>query len=401
MLPTIRFSQSELVMCLANIIGIIICIYLPTSNNAQNYGVNRLVFVWAVLIIVVLLMTWCNSIKTKQLLLTMLGLNAYMLVVTVLANEIFGNARVSLARIAPIISLIFLCSLRIKTYPSLKVMKLLLNVVSITIIIWNVLILLQIQSVLDFSWNYYAQYAPLTVYYQVIIGHKPVMPFGVHTYAPYFYFLLFLLCFASYRKNENRLYLFYALSYTIFCLFCKSTTSTIYFILMLLFFIRQFWKRLTLQKLIFILATVFLFLFIIYSNYGDLYESLYLNFTGGRNSFSSRYSSESVFKTNFEIIASSLGIGYNIIDNLDIGYSDSGYIVYMTMGSLPFAIAIYYLLYNFLKENISYYQKIILLVVFSFEAALPATFAYRFSYMILFVICYLGSLKMNNDNSIT
>ena len=232
-LPTIRFSKSEFIMNLANLIGIIVCIYLPTSNNAQNYGVNRLVFVWAVLIIVVLLMTWCNRIKTKQLFLTMIGINAYMLFVTVLGGEIFGNARVSLARIVPVISLIFLCSLRIKSYPSLKFMKLLLNVVSITIIIWNVLILFQIQSVLDFSWNYYAQYAPLTVYYSVIIGHKPVMPFGVHTYAPYFYFLLFLLCFASYKENGNKFYLFYALSYTFFSLFCKSTTSTIYFLIML------------------------------------------------------------------------------------------------------------------------------------------------------------------------
>lgn len=170
---------------------------------------------------------------------------------------------------------------------------------------------------------------------------------------------------------------------------------------MLLFFIRQFWQKLTLQKLLFSLGIVFLVMCIIYYNFGELSDSLYRNFTGGQNSFVSRYSSESVFKTNFEIIASSLGIGYNIIDDLDIGYSDSGYIVYLTMGNFPFAVAIYYLLYNFLQENISYYQRIILFVVFSFEVALPATFAYRFSYMILFVVCYLGSLKMNSDNSIS
>lgn len=400
LLPIIKLGNKEFIMNLANVIGIIICIYLPSSQNSVNYGADHLVFVWAVLIVVVLLISWCNRIKTKQLALSMFGLNAYMLFVTALGGEIFGNARISIARFVPIISLLVLCSLRIKNYPSLKLMKLLLSIVSITIAIWNVLILLKVQFVLDFSWNNYAQYGPLTVYYQIIVGHKPVMPFGVHTYAPYFYFLLFLLCFATFREEGNKVYFFYALLYTTFCLFCKSSTSTIYFAIMFLFLIHHFCKSLTLQKFIFIFGIIFFVLLLIYSNFSELYETLYINFTGGNNSFISRYSSESVFKTNFEIITSSLGIGYNIMDNLDISYSDSGYVLYMTMGNLPFAATIYYLLYKFLKENLSYYQTIILLVVFSFEVALPATFSYRFSYMILFIICYLGSLKMNSNNSV-
>ncbi len=401
---TVRLDSVAFIMGLANILGIVVAVYLPTSKENVIFGVNRLVLVWVFLIIDVLLIRINNAINYRQLIFSMLCINIYMLFVTMLAQIQFNGARVSLARIAPTIALVFLCSLRIRKYPSIKVLKILLNVVTVTAIVWNFAILFNIKSVIDFTYNNYNQYYDLNAYYQVLTGHKPVMSFGVHSYAAYFYFLLFLLCFATYKIENKKMYLFYSIIYTIFNLFLVSTTAIIFFFAMCVFFVKEMWKHMNLKRLFLVFGAVVFIIVLIVANFDMLYSRLYINFTNGGNSFVSRYSSNSVFNTNFKIIASSIGIGYNIVDSLDIGYSDSGYIVYMTMGSLPFTVAVYYLLYKFLRSNLKLYRNIIMFVIFSFEVALPATFNYRFSYMILFVICYMGALsqtlKMDNGENV-
>jgi len=94
-----------------------------------------------------------------------------------------------------------------------------------------------------------------------------------------------------------------------------------------------------------------------------------------------------------------MGIGFCIFDNMKIGYSDSGYIVYLTMGSFPLIIIIYTRLYNFLVRNINVrYIWFILFIIFSFELALPATYSYRFPFVIVFVIYYLNNLSKCEEN---
>lgn len=393
-MDTLKFKIDKytFVMGVSILIAVVVAIFLPTSNEKEIYGVDRLVFVWAILLFVIALIRINNHIDSRQAALSMLGINIYMLLVTIVAGIQFGGARFSLARIAPVIVLIYLFSLRIQNYPSYRFMKLLLNIVSITAIIWNISIMFEVQSVIDFTYNLFNQYYDLNGYYQLVVGHKPVMSFGVHTYAAYYYFLLFLLCFATYKFENKKLYLYYAVIYTIFNLFLVSTTAIIFFVMMAIFLAKEITRGMELKGFFLLMLISILLIVIVAMNFDVLYEKLYTNFTNGNNSFISRYSSDSVFTTNFKLITSSLGIGYNIVDGLDIGYSDSGYMVYMTMGNIPFTVAIYYFLYKFLYANLTIYRKVIMIVVFSFEVALPATFNYRFSYMILFVICYLGAL---------
>ncbi len=387
--------RAILVMSYVNIIALIVAIILPTSKGKEIYGANRLVFVWAVIVILLLLVSIYNKVNYKRLIISMIVINAYMTVITILATGIFDNTRLSVARIAPLILLIYLTSIRIFRYPSLKLMKILLNLVSIIALIWNIGILLQIPSVIEFSYNNFNQYYDLNGYYQLVVNHKPVMAFGVHTYASYFYFLLFMLCFSTYLKENKKLYLFYTVMYMTFTLFLVSTTAIIFFFGMAIVFIYGMHKKITINKVFVFCIIAIGVLLVIFYNFEDLYTRLYINITNGGNSFISRYSSNSVFNTNFEIIKSSLGIGYNIVDNINVGYSDSGYVVYMTMGHLFLTVSVYYLLYKFLKENIAIYRKTIIAIVLSFEVALPATFNYRFTLMIIFVICYLGALGNN------
>lgn len=388
-----KISYTKLMMSYVNIISVIIAIMLPTSKEKEIYGEIRLIFVWAVIGIMLLIISIYNKINYRRLLVSMILINVYMTMVTILATYIFKDTRLSVARFAPIVFLIYFVSLKIYRYPPLKLMKGLLNIISIITIIWNMGILLQISCIVEFSYNNYNQYYDLCGYYQYVAGHKPVMAFGVYSYAAFFYFLLFVLCFSTYLKENKMLYLFYTCMYMLFTLLLTSTTAIIFFTGMTLVFIYGMTKKNTKKNLVALLVVSIFAILIILYNFKDLYLKLYINMTNGGNSFISRYSKNSVFNTNFEVIKSSLGVGYNIVDSLDICYTDSGYVVYMTMGHLFLPISLYYLIYKFLKENIVIYKKIVIAIVLSFEVAIPATFNYRFILIMVFVICYLGALN--------
>lgn len=381
-------------MYIAIIVSIIVFIFLPTSAGGNIYGVSHTILVWTIAAIMAVYIGVINRVNYSNMIFTLVSLMLYMVIVTLLAQIKYSNYHVSLARIAPLIVLIYFSFIKIRYFPDSKKMRILLQVICIILIIWNLGIMMNISPIIDLTYNNFNQYFDLAVHYSVIEGHKPVLTFGVHTYASYFYFILFILCYYTYERENKKIFLVYALFLTLFCLFLLSTTAIIFFVCMLGFLGYKFAKKLNGRKLFFLIVVLCILGAVIYMNYPMIYAKLYKNFTSGENSFISRYSKNSVFTTNFKIVLSSLGIGFNILEGMDIGYSDSGYIVYLTMGSIPLLLTIYYRLFIFLKNNISAdFRKILIFVIFAFEVALPASFNYRFTFMLYFVICYLNSLS--------
>lgn len=393
-----KSTSKKIIMNIISVICIFIFFLLPTSNNGEIIGVGRVIFVWSILSILVIIIGLVNEIKYTNMTIFYFLLLGYMIIVTLLAQKNFDLYHISLARIAPIVVLTYVSFIKIINIPSFSLMKNLLHFFCIICIIWNLGIMFNIDNIIKFTYNNYSQYVDTALYYSVLIGHKPVMSFGVHTYASYFYFIFFLLSYYTYEKLNKRIFLFYSIMLTIFCLFLVSTTSIIFFVAMVIFLIYKTLKKCNTKRALIILFFMVVLVFIIASNFNTLYEKLYKNITGGENSFISRYSNNSVFVENFKIISSSLGIGFNVIDELELGYSDSGYIVYLTMGSIPLLVMVYYRLYKFLDANINNkYKKAIMLIIFSFEFALPASTNYRFIVMILFVICYLNALTLKSN----
>ena len=375
------------------VVNVFFNIFLPTSKNKVIYGVDHLIFVWIILLLEVFILLINNKVHKLRLVCSIIGINIYMIIVTMLAKDTYPDARVSLARIVPILSLLVLCSIKIESYPKIVFLKGVLNFVSIVAIVWNVLIILRVPQVIDFTYNNYNQYYEACGYYQLVLGHKPVMSFGVHTYASYFYFLLFILCYATYRIQSETLYMFYCYMYALFCLFCVSTTSIIFFLIMILVLVSDFKRSVSVRTFALIMVVFAGGLVIVYFNFSDIYARVYQNFTGGGHGFLARYSTSSVFDVNFNVIRSSLGIGYNIIPSLELSYSDSGYIVYLTMGNIPLMVAIYYNVIKFINDNVRVFKILVMIAVLGFELGLPGTFNYRFSYFIIFVVLYLGALK--------
>lgn len=384
------------IMC---VICLFMFAYLPTSHGTNIYGYSHTILVWAVATIIVVIIGMFNYIYIKQLNFNFIFIMLYMIFVTLVAELRYEQTHVSLYRIAPIVALTFLSHIKVIKLPSRKFMRMLINFFSITCIVWNLGILFHVQSIVDFTYNNYNQYFPLAVFYSVHEQFKPVMTFGVHTYAAFYYLVFFLLSYYTFEYENKKVYLIYSICYAIFCLFLVSTTGIIYFLFMISFLIFKEGKNLTAQSLILILLIIIVFGYLITQNYEYLYTKLFNNMTNGENSFVSRYSKQSVFNENFKIITSSLGIGFNILDGAGLGYSDSGIIVYLTMGSVPLCIFIYKMIFKFISNNISRYYVIPLwLAIMSFEFALPATFVYRFIFMIIFAICYFKTLMKEDEN---
>lgn len=385
------FSRS-----LMNII-LVICLFmvalLPTSSNGELFKLNHEIFVWSVSVIVVIVVGLINKVKYRNMIIFFAFLLSYMMIITLVAQKNFNNYHISLARIAPMIVLVYISFIEINYIPKISFMEKLLHFFCILCIIWNLGIIFNSDKITNFTLNNYNQYYDMATVYSITLSHKPVMSFGVHTYASYFYFIFFILSYYTYEKLHKPVFLFYSIMLTIFCLFLVSTTAIIFFIYMVLFIMYKLFKKYNVKRILALLLLIVLLTFIIGHNFSDLYDKLYKNITGGNNSFISRYSRDSIFTENFKVISSSMGIGFNIIDDLDLSYTDSGYIVYLTMGSIPLLIMIYYRIYKFLCTNVnSEYRKIFMLAVFLFEFALPASINYRFGFIMIFAICYLNAL---------
>lgn len=375
--------------------------FCPTSSNTVIYGLGRTIFIWAIASVLVTIYTLSGRINWGRLILSVGFCMTYMTIVTLLAQNQFGQYHVSLARIAPLVVLLVLFEARNERYPSFKLGLVLLNIFSICCIIWNLGIMLRVPAVQQFTYNNYNQYYELALFYSVMQNAKPVMSFGVHTYASFFYFIFFCLCYYTYEVTEKRRYLLYCIAYLGFTLFLVSTTAILFSAAMFTFLSYKLLKRKKRKDfavLLFFLAVVVIILF---QNFDFLYGKIYFNMTNGQNSFVSRYAKESVFTENAKIISSFLGIGFNILDDANLGYSDSGYVVYLTMGNLPLMLYIYRRLYQLLKFNIAdKYFRMIAAVIFSFEFALPASFQQRFPFLIIFVIGYLNSLEAVEKNGV-
>lgn len=377
------------------IISLIMIVFRPTSRNNVIFGKEYIISIWIIGILFLLFVSILSNYKWKNLLSSYMFCIPYLIFVSIIAQLQYKESYISLARIVPILTLLYLVEIRLGN--SRKVNRLIINLLDILClisIVWNIGILLKNQEIINFTYNNYNQYFKTALFYSVIVDGKPVMSFGVHTYASYFYFLFFILSFYTYDVTLNVRYLAYCVFLMFFTLFLTSTTSTIFCILMLFFIVKKLMKSKNKFKYIILFLLGCILIFILSKYYGLIYNKLYSNITNGRNSFVSRYSSKSVFVDNAKVICTSLGIGFNIVKSLNLSYSDSGYVVLLTMGSFPLLICIYYKIYKFLKINIPCdYSKYIIIVIFLFEFAIPACLSIRFIFLTIFIILYLNNLK--------
>lgn len=368
---------------------------LPTSFRGQMNELPFLIVVWmlsGLFIVCVILQNAINITAFKAALFIVL----YMVVVT--TAQLFANvyARVSLARIVPLAFLLLMLSIDVKYYSNLSMIKKIIDLFSVLTLFWNAGILLQINPVIEFTKDFYSQYQEKALYYSLLY-RKPVLTFGVHNYASFFYFLFFYFCYCLASKTKQKRYYLFCLMYIVYTFLLTSNSSIIYAILMLCMFVYLIRKKIYL-----IIGVAVTALIIFWSNFQLLYVNYSIFLADKKSGFRGRYFSDNnIYIENFKLIKSSFGIGFCILDNVDLNYRDSGYIVYATMGNIILVIALYGLLLFWIKRNISKRHRFVLaFIVLSFELASVASFQYRYIYMLVFVMYFFSALDKSISKNI-
>ncbi|XJS11013.1 hypothetical protein ACF3NG_01735 [Aerococcaceae bacterium WGS1372] len=376
--------------------SIFMFLLLPTSSNGIIYEEWWVVIVWGMSLITLGMLFMLSKQKNYNIvLLILIAIFLYLSFVTFIIINTDVNARVSIARIAPIMVLVLFTNLRINFgFVSFDILRRLLDIVFCIVIFWNILIVIDNSSVIEFTMANYSQYYTNALLYSVA-ANKPVMTFGVHTYAAMFYMFFYYLSLQTAKVTEKNRYYFFCVVFVFFTILLRSNTSLIYSIIMIGFFFTTSKDN----KLFPIILVVLGFISLI-ANIDSILD-IYKNITSSNlNGFVARYTGEdTVFKNNLSFLSNYLGTGFTIIDGLN--YSDSGYMVYLTMGNIPLVLSVYFLLYRYIINNIPKEQsKFVLFILFSFELALPATLNYRFIYLMVFVTIYFQTLESHRQKKL-
>jgi len=382
-----RHTGSNLFHYIIVIASLIMFAYVPTSKNRVMIDLKSIIILWAIALIIILVFLLNNYLSKNSIFISFFLLS-YMSIVTYIALNQNEEIRFSVARLTPVLSIILISTVVLKKSIPFGFMGKILDFFMITMIILNTGVILKIGLIQQFIINNYTQFHEAAVPAQVF-KQNPVMSFGVHSFASFFYMIIFLLCYFTLKKNfRNKKFYFYIFVLFVFNMLLKSTTSLIFSIIMLVLIFKLISN--VYFKSIIITSTIFILIFLIPAFLIEGYQS---NLSSDMHGFIPRYFSE-IYSDNFEFLSNNiLGLGFNISDKYNIYYTDSGYIVYFTMGNIIFVIGIYYLLYKLLKNNLKIeYKRYLFAMIMLFEFAIPNVIYFKFFFLLIFTLYYLKSL---------
>lgn len=381
------------------IISLLFACFYPTSINGDIYSVSGVVFYYFLSTIIIIIAFNSNKKDTHLLYL-------FIIVITYLGYASFLtylriDTSLSLARFAPIVLILVLftsINKNKKVYD--RKIKSILEFVTIIILVWNIGIVFGNKFISYLTVNYYSQFMDYTVKSSVGL-HKPIFTFGVHTFASFYYMLLFYLWYETIKVDGSKFnrvkhYIFLILIF-LMTIYLRSSTSLMFSLIMLFMLIKVSTKKT--GKIL--LITTFLYFLVLFLN-SELFTTYKEMVISPHHGIIPRYlSNNHIFIDNFEVIKKCyLGIGFTIPHNYSITYTDSGYIVYYTMGGIVLVIIFYYMLYRYLRNNIDYHYKFIFILIMLFELAIPSLIYMKTAYFFIFIVSYLNYLtNLKNGNS--
>jgi len=365
-------------------------VLVPTSTNGKLPQLSETIVNWAILSITILFcMKFFSKTNRNQLMIVVLVM-AFMMVITVISDSYTPSGRFSLARLAPILCFFAMSVVSIQKIISIKLVKFMIHFFMGIFVVWNYLIISGDSSIQIFTISNYSQlYQDATS--NMFIKNRPVMSFGIYTFASYFYFIFFLICRSLLKLTHNRIYLLYLILILVGNILLVSNTAFIFSLIMAYYIFFSFdSKRSKAVFLLFIISAAFYVLSDL-----TLVEYYLESFYSKGNGFRGRYLETGTLNSNWNYLQDNFYIGFNIIDNLT--YSDSGYVLYYTMGGPIFLIAMYYCFYKFSKNNFSTDYLLFLIPTLVFEFSLPVMIYYKFIYASLFFALSFKSIKFHSN----
>ena len=255
-------------------------------------------------------------------------------------------------------------------------------------------------SARNFFVSHYTMFFPELVEDMTGLG-KPVLTFGTHSVAAFFFYLFFWLNHESFKALRSTKYLLFATGYIVlgFCLLSVSglLLMSLATAQLLFYFFHQRPRLAGALMTALCACTVFL--------YGSLREQVQdLQDAGSlaseivmspTNGFLGRFSDLGTVYSTVNYIRAHpfrpVGVGYRS----DLFFGDSGPVEYYLRGSAPLVVAVYGGLYLFLRNNLLARRDALhlLLVIVLFEVGFSVLTYIRFLYILPAIVVYLNDLR--------
>ncbi len=271
----------------------------------------------------------------------------------------------------------------------------LFNVCNALNIILAALLLAGVPAVSQFFLANYAYGYDDLVPYMLDEG-KPVIMFGSHSVAGFFFYLLFYLTFQTFVASRSKLNLVFAVCYIALLASLASFTSVVFVPVAMIQLIVHFQWHKSLQAGL--IATAILMVLVlllpgldVFGNFTtDLLEVTHRE----DNGLVGRYSASGGLMGNLDYIAEHafrpIGMGYST----QLWYADSGPVEYLLKGSFPLLIAVYTGTFLFFYKNLKDKRRamFLFLVFLGFEAGYSNLQYIRTQFFLPFLMVYLNGL---------
>ena len=257
-----------------------------------------------------------------------------------------------------------------------------------------VLVLFQVPAVTQFFRDYYA-YGYEGLVPEMLEEGKPVLTFGSHSLAGFFFYLLFYVTLQTFIAKRRKLHLIFAFGYLALLIPMYSFTSLIFAGMAVVQLALCLKARKTVIVGLIAIALFMATVVVAPRLISDFKENMIEVSQREENGLLGRYSEFGGLAANFEFIASHpfrpIGLGFS----WRLWYSDSGPTGYFLKGSFPLLVAVYAGVFMFFRTNLrSRREALFLYLVFlSFEVGF-SNFQYsRTQFFLPFLMVYLNSLE--------
>ena len=357
--------------------------FYPTSKDGIINGTSEVILFNFFVLILLGILYFFSFIDKVNFIISCLII--FFLSLFTVFSIIILSSEFSIARLAIVAFPLLIFSLKIKVISNFKLLRYFFHFTTIIILVVNIIFLFLNQNISLFFIENYSQFNFFTVQSQFAEG-KPVFTFGVHTFASYFYFLFIYFWNINLKFYKTSfIYYFYIISFLVFMISLNSYSSFFMTLLSILMLLTNLINKKNFSRIVgFSVFFGSFFLIAFYFIFSDQILDILFNESHG---FFPRYFGN-LFITNFEVVRRTFfGLGFTIARQFPVVYTDSGPIVYFTMGNVFFPIMFYFTFFRFLKYNLQKHYFYLFFFTILFELAIPVLVFLK-SLILLFVIVY-------------
>lgn len=370
-----------------NAICSILLVYGLIAITSLNFKIsNKLIFINYFFIYIIFINFIIKVKKFNKMNLIFAIIIMFFLLVFTLTSKFYHY---TWGTLLPYLAFVLMIILDIKTLKLKYIDKYFLVFNCINLIIGFLIIILN-KTIINFIAKYYSWgYEELVT--NMLLRGKPILWFGSHSLTGLFIFIFYYLCIKTYMIKNKSIYLFFSLGYLVLLISLKSNTSLVFFIIALVYLIRQIKDR----KIMMIIFIGLLIILLNNSIIRNIYNESFRYITNSdKNGIIGRFGAGGALESTLKYIKSNFFNPIGVSYSSELYYTDNGFIINILRGGVIFTISIYVSFYIFLKKNVKFKSAvyIIFISILMFEIGYVTFLYFRTFYILVFIILYLNYL---------